>query len=232
MDLHPAVAHLAPLLGTWRGAGRGHYPTIDPFEYTEEVTFGHVGKPFLAYNQRTKGADGAPLHAECGYWRPAGEQGLELLIVHPSGIAEILVGEVMETHFGLVVMLAAGAADEVEASGAGGADAAASGAGGADAAASGAGGADAAASGAGGAERPPGRAVPTQRPPGRAVPAQRPPGRAARLRRGPPAYAPGPTGAGWSWPPPPSGWTPLNAASPSTATRCATRCTWPPWASP
>ena len=152
MDLHPAVAHLAPLLGTWRGAGRGHYPTIDPFEYTEEVTFGHVGKPFLAYNQRTKGADGAPLHAECGYWRPAGERGLELLIVHPSGIAEILVGEVMETHFGLVVMLAAGAADEVEASGAGGADAAASGAGGADAAASGAGGADAAASGAGGAD--------------------------------------------------------------------------------
>ena len=119
MDLHPAVAHLAPLLGTWRGGGRGHYPTIDPFEYTEEVTFGHVGKPFLAYSQRTKGVDGAPLHAECGYWRPTGEWGLELLIVHPSGIAEILVGEVAETHFGLVVMLEAGAADGAEASGAG-----------------------------------------------------------------------------------------------------------------
>ena len=109
MDLHPAVAHLAPLLGTWRGTGRGAYPTIEGFEYTEEVTIGHVGKPFLAYSQRTKGADGTPLHAECGYWRPAGERGLELLIVHPSGIGEVLVGEVMDTHFGLVVTLRAGA---------------------------------------------------------------------------------------------------------------------------
>ena len=146
MDLHPAVAHLAPLLGTWRGGGQGHYPTIDPFEYTEEVTFGHVGKPFLAYSQRTKGIDGAPLHAECGYWRPTGDRGLELLIVHPSGIAEILVGEVAETHFGLVVMLEAGAADTAEASEAGGA-----GAGSARAAAVGAGGAGAGSAGAGGA---------------------------------------------------------------------------------
>lgn len=109
MDLHPAVEHLAPLLGAWRGAGRGDYPTIEPFEYTEEVSIGHVGKPFLAYGQRTKGADGAPLHAESGYLRPAGHGGLELLVVHPSGIAEVLVGEVTDTHFGLVLMLRAGA---------------------------------------------------------------------------------------------------------------------------
>ncbi len=109
MELHPAVDHLAPLLGTWRGGGRGDYPTIEPFEYTEEVTIGHVGKPFLAYGQRTRGADGAPLHAESGYLRPAGEAGLELLVVHPSGIAEVLVGEVTETHFGLLVTLRAGA---------------------------------------------------------------------------------------------------------------------------
>ena len=108
MELHPAVAHLAPLLGTWRGGGRGDYPTIEAFEYTEEVTIGHVGKPFLAYSQRTKGADGSPLHAECGYWRPDGERGLELLIVHPSGIAELLVGEVPEPHFGLLLTLSAG----------------------------------------------------------------------------------------------------------------------------
>ena len=109
MELHPAVDHLAPLLGTWRGGGRGDYPTIEPFTYTEEVSIGHVGKPFLAYTQRTKGADGAPLHAECGYLRPAGEAGLELLVVHPSGIGEVLVGDVTKTHFGLLVVLRAGA---------------------------------------------------------------------------------------------------------------------------
>lgn len=108
MELHPAVDHLAPLLGTWRGGGRGDYPTIEAFEYAEEVTIGHVGKPFLAYSQRTKAVDGAPLHAESGYLRPVGVQGLEMLLTHPSGIAEVLVGDVTVTHFGLVVMLAAG----------------------------------------------------------------------------------------------------------------------------
>ena len=112
MEPHPAVDHLAPLLGTWRGGGRGDYPTIEAFDYTEEVTICHVGKPFLAYSQRTRGADGAPLHAETGYLRPAGERGLELLVVHPSGIAEVLVGEVTVTHYGLLLVLHAGADGE------------------------------------------------------------------------------------------------------------------------
>ncbi len=95
MDLHPHCEPLAYLLGTWTGAGVGDYPTIDRFAYTEEVTFGHVGKPFLAYNQRTRHADtGQPLHAEAGYLRALGENQVELVIVQPSGIVELHHGEV------------------------------------------------------------------------------------------------------------------------------------------
>ena len=92
-DLHPDLEALAPLLGTWAGRGEGKYPTIEPFEYLEEVVFSHVGKPFLAYAQKTRAvADGKPLHAEIGYLRVPQPGRVELVLAHPNGITEIDAG--------------------------------------------------------------------------------------------------------------------------------------------
>jgi len=92
-DLHPGIAVLAPLIGTWVGNGDGVYPTINAFSYAEEVTIGHVGKPFLSYSQRTKSPNtGGPLHAEVGYFRAPTPRRVELVVAHPTGIAEVEEG--------------------------------------------------------------------------------------------------------------------------------------------
>lgn len=96
--LHPDVAGLAFLLGTWAGQGHGDYPTIAPFTYEEEVRFAHVGKPFLSYAQRTWDPEhGRPMHAETGYLRLSGTGHAELVVAHPTGVVEVEEGSLVGT---------------------------------------------------------------------------------------------------------------------------------------
>jgi hypothetical protein len=91
--LHDSLGPLAGLLGVFEGDGRGDYPTIDPFVYRERVTFTHVGKPFLAYQQRTWHPEhGGPMHAEVGYLRHPDRGSVELVLAHPTGIVEVEQG--------------------------------------------------------------------------------------------------------------------------------------------
>ena len=86
---HPNLAALEPLIGTWKGEGHGFYPTIEDFDYVEEVTFADVGKPFLVYHQRTWSREGQPMHVEMGYLRAPADGTVELTLALPTGQTEL-----------------------------------------------------------------------------------------------------------------------------------------------
>lgn len=106
-ELHPDLEPLKFLLGDWEGAGVGGYPTIESFQFGQEISFTHIGKPYLVYQSRTwrldeEGNIGAPMATESGYWRPQGGGRIEVILAHPTGFAEIYVGEITGTRVELV----------------------------------------------------------------------------------------------------------------------------------
>jgi hypothetical protein len=94
-DPHKGIVPIAFLLGTWSGEGSGHYPSIDDFDYREEIRFWHDGRPFLYYLQRTwSPKDETAMHTESGYWRPQRDGSIEVVLAHNSGIIEIQEGTI------------------------------------------------------------------------------------------------------------------------------------------
>jgi hypothetical protein len=86
---HPFQA----LAGEWRGSGAGSYPTIESFDYTEELVVEPVpGRPVAHWRSRTRDATtGEPRHAESGFLRSTPD-GVELVVAHSFGIVETATG--------------------------------------------------------------------------------------------------------------------------------------------
>lgn len=105
MELAENLRALAPLVGTWKGPGAGEYPTIEAFTYTEELRFTDVGKPFLAYMQRTWSGSGSPLHTESGFLRMPAPGVVEMTLAQPTGQTELLEGAWEETSDGFRMSL-------------------------------------------------------------------------------------------------------------------------------
>lgn len=105
-DLSDDLLGLLPLVGLWRGTGKGGYDDIDDFDFAQEVRFSHDGRAFLAYESRTWviDADGRPLRPysrETGWWRPTGRDEIEVLLADPEGFAAMYVGTIDGTKFEL-----------------------------------------------------------------------------------------------------------------------------------
>ena len=51
-NIHELCAPLAWMIGSWRGNGHGEYPTIEGFQFGQEVVFQQDGRPFIHYFSR------------------------------------------------------------------------------------------------------------------------------------------------------------------------------------
>ena len=102
-NLHPDCAPIAWLLGTWHGNGHGDYPTIEAFQYEQELVFQQDGRPFFAYSAHSWVIDPEtkerirPAAMETGFIRSKlvepGKATLEMTLAHNLGFAEVWFGE-------------------------------------------------------------------------------------------------------------------------------------------
>ncbi|MEE6259308.1 FABP family protein [Plantactinospora sonchi] len=111
--LHPALNALLPYVGLWRGRGRGGFPTIEDFDYAQEIRITHDGRPFLYYESRAWILDEQsqpvrPAGREVGWWRAVlKEDGtatgeLEVLLTTPTGVMELHLGKITGTQVEIV----------------------------------------------------------------------------------------------------------------------------------
>jgi hypothetical protein len=100
-EVSEEILSVLPLLGEWHGEGQAA-GTAGDHRFGQWVRFSHDGRGFLAYESRTwrltdDGAIVGPDSRESGFWRPRGQDDVELLIANPEGVVELYVGQARTT---------------------------------------------------------------------------------------------------------------------------------------
>jgi hypothetical protein len=113
VPVHDALLALLPLVGVWQGEGVGAVAATGAgFRFGQRVTFGHDGRPFLAYDSRAWLLDdaGAVIRLawrESGYWRPgSGPDGVEVVLASNTGQALSYAGTAGDNQWELLTELA------------------------------------------------------------------------------------------------------------------------------
>ncbi len=104
-EVDEALLSVLPLLGEWHGEGvlSGAVAGSDrDLRFGQWIRFSHDGRGFLAYESRTwrltdDGSIVGPDARESGFWRPRGQDDVELLVANPDGLVELYVGTARTT---------------------------------------------------------------------------------------------------------------------------------------
>jgi hypothetical protein len=100
-EVSGGLLSVLPLLGEWHGEGQAAGAGGD-HRFGQWIRFSHDGRNFLAYESRTwrltdEGAVVGPDVRESGFWRPRGQDDVELLVTSPDGLVELYVGTARTT---------------------------------------------------------------------------------------------------------------------------------------
>ncbi len=104
-DVDDALLSVLPLLGEWHGEGvlsGAAAGAAEDLRFGQWIRFSHDGRGFLAYESRTwrltpDGTVVGPGTRESGFWRPRGQDDVELLVANPDGLVELYVGRARTT---------------------------------------------------------------------------------------------------------------------------------------
>jgi hypothetical protein len=100
-EVSDALLQVLTLLGEWHGEGVLAGGDRDR-RFGQWVRFSHDGRGFLAYESRTwlltdDGVVSGPGTRESGFWRPRGDDDVELLVTGPDGLLELYAGRARTT---------------------------------------------------------------------------------------------------------------------------------------